>query len=71
MAQLPVSTLVPTSNGEIVQIIEFTKIKKAPGYDLITEKILRELPKEGLRYITHLFNAILRTGFFPPQWKMA
>lgn len=45
--------------------------KKAPGYDLITRRILKELPGSGIQYLTHLFNAILRTGSYPPQWKMA
>jgi hypothetical protein len=32
---------------------------------------LKELPESGIIYLTQLFNAILRTGFFLPQWKIA
>jgi hypothetical protein len=38
---------------------------------LITGKILKELPETGFRYITQIFNAILHTGYFPDQWKVA
>jgi len=45
--------------------------KKSPGYDLITGKILKELPDVGFKYLTQLFNAALRISFFPLQWKVA
>lgn len=45
--------------------------KKAPGYDLITGRVLRELPDVGIVYLTQLFNAILKLKYFPPQWKVA
>jgi hypothetical protein len=43
---------------------------KAPGYDLITEKILKELPKKGLQAITQTFNAIFRLEYFPRHWQI-
>lgn len=45
--------------------------RKAPGYELISGKILKELPEEGIRMITYIANAIIRTGHFPSQWKVA
>lgn len=45
--------------------------KKAPGYDLITGAIIKQLPDKALVAITHIFNAVLRTGHFPSQWKVA
>jgi len=45
--------------------------KKAPGYDLVTGKVLQELPDVGIRLLTYIFNAILRTGYFPIQWKIS
>jgi Reverse transcriptase (RNA-dependent DNA polymerase) len=45
--------------------------KKAPGYDLVTGKILKELPPEGIKMVTMVYNAILRLGYFPSQWKVA
>lgn len=47
------------------------KVKKAPGYDMITGHILKELPQSGFKFLTSLFNAVLRTSYFPAQWKVA
>jgi hypothetical protein len=44
--------------------------KKAPGYDLITGKVLQELSQKDLRPITHIYNAILRIAYFPCQCKV-
>lgn len=45
--------------------------KKAPGYDDVTGKLIKELPKKGIVLLTIIFNAILRLGYFPAQWKVA
>jgi hypothetical protein len=45
--------------------------KKSPGYDLITGKILKKLPVVGIQYLTQIFNAVMPTGHFPAQWKVA
>jgi hypothetical protein len=47
------------------------RTKKAPGYDLITGRILKELPEFGLKAITLIYNSVMRTGFFPAQWKVS
>jgi hypothetical protein len=44
---------------------------KSSGYDLITGKLLQELPEPGMRAITQLYNGILRTGHYPNQWKIS
>ena len=51
----------------------FTKLNpnKSPGYDLITDKILKELLKKAIIYITTLCNAIIHTSHLPNQWKVA
>lgn len=43
---------------------------KAPGYDLIKGKVLRELPRKGYIFIAFIFNAILRLEYFPSLWKV-
>jgi exonuclease III len=56
---------------ELEQIIKRdTHPTKAPGYDLITGKILKELPKKGLQAITQIYNAIFRLEYFPRHWKI-
>ena len=52
-------------------LVKWLNTKKAPGYDLITSKVLKELPDKAHKFITQLFNAILRLDHFPSQWKVA
>lgn len=62
----------PFKVKEVRKLIQSNlKPKKAPGYDLITGKILKELPDPGIRCITYIFNAVLRLNTFPAQWKIA
>jgi hypothetical protein len=51
-----------------------TFLPKLPVYDLITGKILQELPPVGIKYINiiQLLKAsLLLLGYFPNQWKVA
>jgi hypothetical protein len=57
--------------AEVQEVINSLNPKKSSGYDLITGKILKELPIIGIKYLTQLFNAILLKGYFPAQWKVA
>lgn len=65
----PISAFSPK---EVLHIIhKKLAIRKAPGFDLITCEVLRELPIRAIALITVIFNAILRLGYYPPQWKLA
>jgi hypothetical protein len=46
-------------------------MNKAPGYDLISGKVLRELPPGAVALLTTLFNSILRLSYYPLLWKFA
>ncbi|KAL4121711.1 hypothetical protein QTP88_014171 [Uroleucon formosanum] len=59
----------PTSPDEINTIIKKILTKKSPGHDLITNYIVKNLPRKAIVYISHLYNAILRLSFFPNTWK--
>lgn len=61
----------PIKISEVTNVISKLNIKKAPGYDLITAKLLKELPISAIRYITYIFNAVFRLQHFPLQWKVA
>lgn len=71
----PLQMDVPIKNFSISEVKTATNQqlnpKKTPGHDKITGKLLQELSSKGYRYITYLFNGILRTCCFPEQWKMA
>lgn len=57
------------SPGEIKKEIKLLNNRKAPGFDLITAKILKELPRKGITMLTILFNSILRLSYWPTQIK--
>lgn len=45
--------------------------KKAPGYDLITGQVLKELPDKALIKLLYFINAAFRLRYVPRQWKVA
>lgn len=67
------SDLVPTPTSfrpnEITKVIRELKPKKAPGGDLITTKMLMELPYCAVEVICKLFNGIISLGYYPSKWK--
>ena len=52
-------------------MIKNLKDNKAPGYALITAKILTELPTKAIVFIMYIFNACLTRNYLPSQWKVA
>lgn len=56
------------NKSEVLSIVKKLKKKKAPGYNLITDQILKKLPDKGIVYLTQLF-AMLRLNFIPPPWN--
>uniref|UniRef100_A0A034VFD2 Putative RNA-directed DNA polymerase from transposon X-element n=1 Tax=Bactrocera dorsalis TaxID=27457 RepID=A0A034VFD2_BACDO len=55
---------------EISKIItEKLNPRKAPGHDLITPKMIIELPNCAIICICMFFNAITKQAHFPQQWK--
>lgn len=61
----------PIKHHEVYEAFNNLNLKKSAGYDLISGKVLRELPKHAGKLITAIYNAIIRTGHFPSQWKVA
>ncbi|KAH8330080.1 hypothetical protein KR074_003056, partial [Drosophila pseudoananassae] len=56
--------------NEIVNIIKRQlNPKKSPGCDLITPKMIIELPYCAVCTLTQIFNAIAKLGHFPVRWK--
>ncbi|KAL4136298.1 hypothetical protein QTP88_007846 [Uroleucon formosanum] len=58
-----------TSPSEIQYIIKNLANNKSPGHDLITNRIIKRLPKRAIIHLSHIFNSIMRLSYFPPSWK--
>lgn len=50
---------------EVKQLIKSIKTNKTSGYDLISGKIIKELPDKAVRIITIIFNTVFRLKYFP------
>lgn len=67
---LPMAFLTKhTYLSEIIFIISKLFLKKSPGHDLITNQIIKHLPKKAIILFTYILNSILRLSFIPPTWK--
>ncbi|KAL1446859.1 hypothetical protein WDU94_012222 [Cyamophila willieti] len=64
---------IPNTTVREVQktIKEEINPKKAPGYDLITGQVLKELPRKACVKITQIINAAFRLQYVPQIWKVA
>jgi hypothetical protein len=63
--------LRPTTPRELARQIAKMNPNKAPGFDLITPRVLKELPKKCVVFLTMLVNATLRTSHVPALWKIS
>ena len=61
----------PFTPGETQREIENLNEHKAPGYELITATILKQLPRKAIVLLTIIFNAMIRLSYFQPTWKFA
>ena len=61
----------PTSKDEVSKLIKSLKNNKACGYDLITNRMLKETQKVITPYLTTLFNKCIALGDFPTTYKVA
>jgi hypothetical protein len=52
-------------------VIRSLGLKKAPELDQITPKTLKELPQKGIVLLTYIFNTIIRTSYWPKQFKIS
>lgn len=62
---------VHTRIAEIANAIKSMRPNKAPGPDLITNLVLRNLSRKALNFIKHIINSMFQLSYFPQQWKEA
>ncbi|GFV46928.1 RNA-directed DNA polymerase from mobile element jockey [Trichonephila clavipes] len=63
--------LEKTIPGEVQEYIKKLKINKSPGLDLITNRILKNLPLKFVLFIVMVFNLLMENCHFPKNWKTA
>ncbi|GFS51849.1 RNA-directed DNA polymerase from mobile element jockey [Trichonephila clavipes] len=63
--------LEKTSPSEKQEFIKNLKANKYPGIDLITNRILKNLPTKFIIFIVLLFNMLLENCYFLKSWRMA
>lgn len=59
------------SRKELLSEIKKLKLKKSPGFDLITAQLLKNLPKKALKFLQLLLNAAIKLRYVPGIWKVA
>jgi hypothetical protein len=63
--------ITPFSPAEVSAVIVHLNVFKAPGYNLISVKVLQELPPTAVVLLTTLYNSMLRLSYYPLLWKFA
>ena len=63
--------IAETNINEIKSIMKELNAKKAPGFDLITAEIIKQLPHKTIFRLTKIINACINLKYFPSYWKVA
>ena len=63
------SMIPPIKMHELKYEIRRLKDKKAQGFDLITEEVLKRLPNKGLAKLLWLMNKTISLEYVPSVWK--
>jgi len=53
---------------ELIGIIKKLANNKSPGHDLISNKVVENLPRKAIVHLTHIYDAALRLSYFPTTW---
>lgn len=57
--------------SEVKDLINRLKIKKACGFDDISNRLVKNVPVKFIEKLVDIFNNCLRIGYFPKAWKIA
>lgn len=62
----------PVSIAEVVHLLNYQlKVRKSPGFDLITAEVLKQLPHIAIARLTYLINSSFALKYVPSYWKVA
>jgi len=62
---------LPIISGKIEYTVNKLRVGKSPGHDLITNKILKNLKRKCILFLTFIYNRMLTLSYFPSLWKSA
>ena len=63
--------ITPFSPAQVSAAIARLNVRKAPGYVLISGKVLQEIPPAAVVIFTTLHNSILCLSYYTLLWKFA
>ncbi|GFX40633.1 probable RNA-directed DNA polymerase from transposon BS [Trichonephila clavipes] len=61
----------PTTPTEVLTYVQRIKPKKSPGFDQISNRMIKNLPLKFLLFITLQINQLFKNNYFPDSWKTA
>jgi hypothetical protein len=61
----------PITKAEVISSIKTSKSTNSTGIDLISNKVMKNLPNEAFDILAKLFNHSLRLSHVPDSWKIA
>lgn len=67
----PPSSLERVTTAEVKEEIKRVNTRKSPGLDRINGQAIKFFTPKAVRFVTLLFNALLRLQYFPTAWKVA
>ena len=67
--QCPITDLC--TPAELITILKALKLRKAPGHDGISKRVIQELPPLAHMRLLSIINAALTSNYFPLSWKKA
>ena len=66
-----INSIPLVTRKELLKEIKCLKLKKAPGFDLITAQVLKNLPKKAILFLQLLLNTAIKLRHVPSIWKVA
>lgn len=54
---------------DVKEMIDSSKIKKAAGFDGITNRVVKNCPVDLIEIIAKIYSSCLKIGYFPTSWK--
>lgn len=65
------TTISKIRQNETKDLIERMKLNKAPGFDNVSNRLIKSIPDIAISTLNNIFNSCLRQEYFPPYWKQA